>query len=131
MSKKPILLAVPDVGEEEIEEIRKVLATGFLTEGETTKQFERTVADYVGTKHAIAVTSCTTALHTVFECLNIKNQEVLVPDYTYPATAEAVLLAGGKPVLVDVDLESMNMTAKILEEAFNDTMTVFCPVSLA
>ena len=124
-------LAVPDVGEEEIEEIRKVFGTGFLTEGATTKEFEKNVADYVGTKHAIAVTSCTTGLHAVFESIGIKGQEVIVPDYTYPATAEAVILAGGIPVLADVDIDSMNMTSQILEEAYNDSMRVFCPVSWA
>lgn len=131
MEKKIIPLAEPDIGEEELNAIRQVFSTKFLTEGETTKEFEREVARYVGTKHAIAVTSCTTGLHSVFECLNIKGQEVIVPDYTYPATAEAVILAGGKPVLVDVDLDSMNMTSSILEEAHNEAMTVFCPVSWA
>ena len=129
MEKKLIPLVVPDIGEEELEEIRKVFSTRFLTEGETTKEFEKTVADYVGVKHAIAVTSCTTGLHTVLTCLGIKNQEVLIPDYTYPATAEAVILAGGIPVLADVDLDSMNMTAEILANAYNQNMTVFCPVS--
>ena len=129
--KKLIPLASPDVGEEEIDEIRKVVATGFLTEGSTTKEFEKSVADYLGVKHAIAVTSCTTGLHAVLECLNIKGQEVVVPDYTYPATAEAVVLAGGIPVLVDVDLESMNMTSDILDEAYDEKMTVFSPVSCA
>jgi len=128
---KTISLALPDVGDEELQEIRKVLATGFLTEGITTQEFEKMVAEYVGVKHAIAVTSCTTALHTVLECLNIKGQEVIVPDYTYPATAEAVILAGGRPVLVDVDLESMNMTSGILEEAYDSTISVFIPVSWA
>ncbi|MEX0861737.1 DegT/DnrJ/EryC1/StrS family aminotransferase [Nitrosopumilus sp.] len=131
MEKKTIPLAVPDIGEEELQAIKEVLGTGFLTEGITTKEFEKTVADYVGVKHAIAVTSCTTGLHAVLECLNIKGQEVIVPDYTYPATAEAVILAGGKPVLVDVDLNSMNMTSEILEEAYNENMTVFSPVSWA
>ena len=126
-----IPLAVPDVGEEEIEEIRKVFGTGFLTEGATTKEFEKVVAEYVGVKHAIAVTSCTTGLHTVFESIGIKGQEVIVPDYTYPATAEAVILAGGIPVLADVDIDSMNMTSQILEEAYNESMRVFCPVSWA
>jgi len=126
-----IPLAVPDVGEEEIDEIRKVFGTGFLTEGETTKEFEKKIAEYVGVKHAIAVTSCTTGLHTVFESIGIKGQEVIVPDYTYPATAEAVILAGGIPVLVDVDLDSMNMTSQILEEAYDDSMRVFSPVSWA
>jgi len=129
--KKLVPLAVPDVGEEEIDEIRKVMSTGFLTEGATTKEFEKIVADYLGVKHAIAVTSCTTGLHAVLKSLDIKGQEVIVPDYTYPATAEAVVLAGGIPVLVDVDLESMNMTSEILEEAYNEKMTVFSPVSWA
>ncbi len=129
--KKLIPLAVPDVGEDEINEIRKVMATGFLTEGSTTKEFEKAVADYLKVKYAIAVTSCTTGLHAVLECLNIKGQEVIVPDYTYPATAEAVVLAGGIPVLVDVDLDSMNMTADILEEAYDEKMSVFSPVSWA
>jgi len=128
---KVIPLAVPDIGDDEIEEIKKVMGTGFLTEGATTKEFEQMVAEYLGVKHAIAVTSCTTGLHAVLHCLDIKGQEVIVPDYTYPATAEAVVLAGGIPVLSDVDLESMNMTAEILEEAYNEKMTVFSPVSWA
>ena len=131
MNNKTIQLAVPDVGKEELDSIKDVLATGFLTEGETTQAFEKAVANYIGVKHAIAVTSCTTALHTTLECLKIKDQEVIIPDYTYPATAEAVILAGGKPVLVDVDLESMNMTSQILEDAYSEDMTVFIPVSWA
>jgi len=122
---------VPDVGDDELNTIREVFSTGFLTEGITTQNFEKAVAEYVGVKHAIAVTSCTTGLHTVLECLDIRDQEVIIPDYTYPATAEAVILAGGKPVLADVDLESMNMTKEILEEAHNDAMSVFIPVSWA
>ena len=129
--KKLIPLAVPDVGEEEIDEIRKVVSTGFLTEGATTKEFETMVAEYLGVKHAIAVTSCTTGLHAVLKCLDIKGQEIIVPDYTYPATAEAVVLAGGIPVLADVDIDSMNINSEILEEAYNEKMSVFSPVSWA
>ena len=131
MENKTIPLAVPDIGDDEIDEIKKVMGTGFLTEGATTKEFEKMVAEYLGVKHAIAVTSCTTGLHAVLHCLDIKGQEVIVPDYTYPATAEAVVLAGGIPVLADVDLDSMNMTSEILDEAYNEKMTVFSPVSWA
>lgn len=131
MEKKLIPLMVPDVGEEEMQAIREVFATGFLTEGVFTQNFEKEVSKYVGVKHAIAVTSCTTALHTVLECMNIEGQEVIIPDYTYPATAEAVILARGKPVLVDVDSESMNMTTHGLEDAYNEKMSVFIPVSWA
>jgi perosamine synthetase len=128
---KTVSLMVPDVGEEELGLIKQVMSTGFLTEGSFTKDFENMVAEYVGAKHAIAMTSCTTALHTVLECMGIKGQEVIVPDYTYPATAEAVILAGGKPVLVDVDIESMNMTDELLEQAHEESMSVFIPVSWA
>lgn len=119
----------PDIGNEEYDAMRRVLDSMHLTEGPVTQEFEKVVANYVGVKHASAMTSCTTALHTVLEVVGVKNKEVLVPDYTYPATAEAVILAGGKPVLVDVDMESMNMTPEILENAYDEKMNVFIPVS--
>lgn len=127
--KSKIFLMRPDIGEEEYRAVKEVLDSYYLTEGPVTQEFERAVAQYVGTKHGIAMTSCTTALHAVLECIGIKGKEVIVPDYTYPATAEAVILAGGIPVLVDVDIESMNMTSEILEDAYDDDMTVFIPVS--
>ncbi len=122
---------VPDIGKDELELISQVFDTNFLTEGKFTAEFEEKVGEYLGVKNAIACTSCTTALHTVFECLGIKGKEVLVSDYTYPASAEAIILAGGIPVLADVELDSMNMSARILEEAYNDKMEVFEPISWA
>jgi len=119
----------PDIGSEEYDAVKRVLDSMYLTEGSVTQEFEKAVASYVGTKHASAMTSCTTALHTVLEVVGVKGKEVIVPDYTYPATAEAVLLAGGKPVLVDVDIESMNMTSEILENAYDEKMNLFLPVS--
>ena len=94
MVKKQITLAVPDIGNEELEEINKVFKTGFLTEGSTTKEFESAVADYLGVKHAIAVTSCTTGLHTVLECscpFLIHSSVILVPD---PRTVFITVLVG-------------------------------------
>jgi len=119
----------PDIGPEELKAIKNVLDSYYLTEGPITQEFEKIVANYVKTNRAIATTSCTTAMHTVLEIIGIRGKKVIVPDYTYPATAEAVILAGGLPVLVDVDLESMNITSDILEEAYSDDMTVFIPVS--
>ena len=126
-----IPLMVPDIGKDELELISQVFDTNFLTEGKFTAEFEEKVEEYLGVKNAIACTSCTTALHTVFECLNIKGKEVMVSDYTYPASAEAIILAGGIPVLVDVELDSMNMSARILEEGYNEKMEVFEPISWA
>jgi len=121
----------PDISDGEYQAIKKVLESSYLTEGPVTQEFEKVVADYVGTKNAIATTSCTTALHTVLEIIGVKGKDVIVPDYTYPATAEAVILAGGNPVLVDVDFESMNMNAEILEKSYHEDMNLFIPVSWA
>jgi perosamine synthetase len=119
----------PNISNDEYIAVKQVLDSAYLTEGPVTHEFEKMVASYVGTKHASAMTSCTTALHTALEAIGIRNKEVIVPDYTYPATIEAVILAGGIPVLVDVDIESMNMTSEILENAYNEKMNVFIPVS--
>lgn len=129
MVESKIHLMRPDIGNEEYDAVKAVLDSYYLTEGPVTQQFEKIVAEFVGAKHGIAMTSCTTALHTVLQIIGIKGKKVIVPDYTYPATAEAVVLAGGIPVLVDVDLNSMNMTAKILENAYDEKMSVFIPVS--
>ncbi len=128
-SKSKIFLMRPDIDENEYRAVKEVLASSHLTEGPVTQEFENAVANYVGTKHGIAVTSCTTALHTVLAVVGIQGKQVIIPDYTYPATTEAVILAGGIPVLVDVDMESMNMTSEILENAYNEKMNVFVPVS--
>ncbi|CDI06459.1 DegT/DnrJ/EryC1/StrS family aminotransferase [Candidatus Nitrosotenuis uzonensis] len=130
MSDK-IFLMRPDIGDEEYNAVKRVLDSYYLTEGPVTQEFEKSVANYVGARHGIAMTSCTTALHAVLEVIGVKGKKVIVPDYTYPATAEAVVLAGGIPVLVDVDLESMNMNSEILEKAYEDGMNVFIPVSWA
>jgi len=130
MSDKVYLMR-PDLGNEEYNAVKRVLDSLYLTEGPVTQEFEKSVASYVGAKHGIAMTSCTTALHSVLEAIGVKGKKVIVPDYTYPATAEAVILAGGIPVLVDVDLETMNMNPEILEEAYEDGMNVFIPVSWA
>ena len=93
---KKIFLMRPDIGNEEYDALKKVLDSMYLTEGPVTQEFEKVVANYVGAKHASAMTSCTTALHTVLEVIGVKGKEVIVPDYTYPATAEAVILAGDR-----------------------------------
>ncbi|MEM3143586.1 MAG: DegT/DnrJ/EryC1/StrS family aminotransferase [Candidatus Nitrosotenuis sp.] len=126
---KKIFLMRPDISDDEYVAVKRVLDSAYLTEGPVTQEFEKIVATYVETKHASAMTSCTTALHAVLEAVGVRDKEVIVPDYTYPATAEAVILAGGKPVLVDVDINSMNVTTEILENAYDEKMNVFIPVS--
>lgn len=105
-----VRLARPAVGEEELAEIREVLESGQLTMGPKTVEFERLLAELAGTAHAAAVSSGTAALHVAVLALGLgPGDEVLVPAYTFPATANVVALAGAKPVLVDVDPVTMNM----------------------
>jgi perosamine synthetase len=105
-----IRLARPDVGAEELAEVAAVIETGQLTMGPKVEEFEAELARAAGTTHAMAVSSGTAALHLAVLALGIgEGDEVLVPAYTFPATANVVALAGAKPVLVDVDPETMNM----------------------
>ncbi|HKT43173.1 MAG TPA: DegT/DnrJ/EryC1/StrS family aminotransferase [Gaiellaceae bacterium] len=107
---RDVRLAFPDLGEEELAEIADVLASGQLTMGPKVAEFEELLADAAGTAHAIAVSSGTAALHVAVLALGIgPGDEVLVPAYTFPATANVVALAGAKPVLVDVDPTTMNL----------------------
>jgi perosamine synthetase len=105
-----VRLAWPDVGDEELAEIAAVLETGQLTMGPKVEELEELLAEAAGAKHAIAVSSGTAALHVGVLALGIgPGDEVLVPAYTFPATANVVALAGGRPVLVDVDPVTMNI----------------------
>jgi perosamine synthetase len=105
-----IRLARPDVGAEEAAAVAEVLESGQLTMGPKVEEFERALAGACGVAHAVAVSSGTAALHLAVLALGIgEGDEVLVPAYTFPATANVVALAGARPVLVDVDPETFNL----------------------
>ena len=105
-----VRLAFPDLGEEELAEVAAVLDTGQLTMGPKVREFEELLAAAAGTAHAAAVSSGTAALHVAVLALGIgEGDEVLVPAYTFPATANVVALVGATPVLVDVDPMTMNI----------------------
>jgi perosamine synthetase len=105
-----IRLARPDVGEEELAEIAAVLESGQLTMGPKVEELERLLAEACAVEHAVAVSSGTAALHLAILALGLEpGDEVLVPAYTFPATANVVALAGLRPVLVDVDAATMNL----------------------
>jgi perosamine synthetase len=105
-----IRLASPDVGEAEVDAVAEVLESGQLTMGPKVAELERGLAEACGTKHALAVSSGTAALHLAVLALGIgPGDEVIVPAYTFPATANVVALVGARPVLVDVDPATMNL----------------------
>jgi perosamine synthetase len=105
-----VRLARPDVGAEEEQAVAEVLESGRLTMGPKVDEFERGLAAACGVEHAVAVSSGTAALHLAVLALGIgPGDEVVVPAYTFPATANVVALAGARPVLVDVDPQTMNV----------------------
>jgi perosamine synthetase len=111
-----IRLGWPELGEAELAEVAEVLASGMLTMGPKVDEFERQIADACGVAHALAVTSGTAALHLAVQAFGLEHgDEVLVPAYTFPATANVVALSGLTPVLVDVDPETMNLDPAKLE----------------
>lgn len=131
MTEKTIKLIEPVVGKEELALIEEVLESGYMTEGPKTREFESKFAEYVGAKHGIATTSCTTAMELSLRVLGIgKGDEVIVPDFTYPATADVVRFVGATPVLVDVSLESYNVHAEHIEGAITPQTKCIMPVSL-
>jgi perosamine synthetase len=124
-----IWLTRPQTDEAEIDEIREVLASGTLTQGPKVAELEAMVAQLVGTPHAFATTSATTALHLSLVALGIgPGDEVLVPDFTFPATANVVVQQGATPVLVDIDLETFAMDADDLEGRITPRARTIIPV---
>lgn len=111
-----IRLGWPDVGADEAAAVAEVLASGSLTMGPKVTELEELVADACGVEHAVAVSNGTAALHVAVLALGIgPGDEVIVPAYTFPATANVVRLAGAKAVLVDVDPRTFNLD---LEQAY-------------
>jgi len=130
MNAKKIKLIEPVISEEEIRSVTEVLRSGWLTEGQQTKEFEERVKKYTGAKYAIATTSCTTALELALRALDIgSGDEVIVPDFTYPSTGNIVRWVGAKPVLVDVDLFSYNVDPDEVEKAVTPKTRCIMPVS--
>ncbi len=124
-----IPIARPCLGEEEIEEVVKVLRSGMLAQGKLVEEFERSFASYVGTKYAIAVSNGTAALHVALISLGIgPGDEVAVPSYTFYATASSVILSGARPVFVDVDPKTGTMDPQDLSRKISDRMRAVIPV---
>ena len=92
----------------------------FYTESKKCRQFEKEFADFVGCKYATAVTSGTTALYIGLKALGIKSgDEVIVPDFTFVASINAIEMTGAKPVIIDIDPNTLNLNLKHLSHLVN------------
>lgn len=130
-SGRRIPLARPFLSEEIASAVLEVLESRTWTEGEATARLEGAVAAYVGAPHALAVTSCTTGLEVALRVLGVgPGDEVILPDFTHPATADAVALTGATIVLVDIDHRTMLMDYEAAEEAVTGRTRAIMPVSL-
>ena len=117
MRDPPIPIAKPYVGPEEEAAVAEVLRSGWLTQGPKVAAFEQALAAYVGAPHAVAVSSCTTALHLTFVALGLgAGDEVVCPSLSFIATANAIVHAGAQPVFADVDARTLNVTAETVAE---------------
>jgi dTDP-4-amino-4,6-dideoxygalactose transaminase len=106
----PVPFFRPNISDAEIDEVVATLRSGWLTTGPRVKRFEEEFANAVGAPHAVAVNSCTAALHLAVEALNLKAGEaVIVPTLTFAATAEIVRYLGAIPLLGDCDPETLNL----------------------
>lgn len=107
---RQIQISLPCTGEEEWQATREPLMTGWLTQGPKVAQFEKEFAERHAVKHALATTSCTTGLHLILAAMGIgPGDEVIVPAFTWVATANVVLYCGATPVLADVDRVTYNI----------------------
>ncbi|MFA9562203.1 MAG: DegT/DnrJ/EryC1/StrS family aminotransferase [Nitrospirota bacterium] len=120
-----------DLGQAELDVVAEVLAGPILTTGETVERFEHRFAEYLGRRHALAVSSCTGALHLSLVALGIgRGDEVITTPMTFVATATAILEAGAKPVFVDVKPETGNMDVSRIEPAITAQTKAIVPVHL-
>jgi dTDP-4-amino-4,6-dideoxygalactose transaminase len=130
-----IPINLPKIGEEEVQAVVKVMRSGYLTSGlgagPVVTEFEKAFAKFADAKHAIAVNTGTAALHAAVAAVGVKaGDEVILPSFTFVATAEAVVLAGGKPVFADIDPETYNLDPEAAAKTVTKKTKVIVPVDL-
>ena len=132
MSEDRLPFSRPFIGDEEIDEAVAVLRSGWLTSGPRVQRFEREFASYVGSAHSAALSSCTAALHVALLAHEIgPGDEVVTTPMTWPATANCIELVGARPVFVDVDPGTLQITRAAVEAAITKRTRAILPVHFA
>lgn len=123
---------LPEIGELEKRLVNQVLESNYINDGSVTREFERKLADSLGCRHVVAVTSGTAALYLALAGLGIGHgDEVIVPDVTFIATANAVTLAGATPVLVDIDRRTLTIDPDAVRAAVTARTKAIVPVHVS
>lgn len=129
--KRNIAIALPSTGEEEWQAVREPLLSGWITQGPKVAEFEKQFAEFHQVTHALAVTSCTTGLHLALVALGIgPGDEVIVPAFTWVATANVVLYCGATPVFVDVCSDTFNINPADIAGKLTEKTKAIIPVHL-
>lgn len=129
---KIIPFSPPDVGNYEINEISKVLKSGWITTGPKTKELEKIIANFCNVSNCVCLNSQTAAAEMTLRLLGIgKGDEVIVPAYTYTASCSVILHVGAKPILIDSQKDSIEMDYDKLERAINNKTKIIIPVDVA
>ena len=116
-----IPLASPDIRNEDVESVSQVLHSGNLVQGKQIELLEKKLADYLGVPHCIMLSNGTSSLHLSLIALGIgKGDEVIVPAFSYIATANSVELTGANPVFVDIDIDTFNIKSGSVENAITN-----------
>ena len=132
MKRFNIPFSPPDMTEAEVKEVADAILSGWITTGPRTKEFERQIASYVGVNKAVCLNSQTACAEMALRLLGIgAGDEVIVPAYTYTATASVVCHVGAKLVMVDVQPDCLEMDYEALEKAITPATKAIIPVDLA
>ena len=130
--KRNIPFSPPDISDLEIQEVVAAMKSGWITTGPRTKQFEREIADYVGTERAVCLNSQTACAEMALRIMGIgPGDEVITSAYTYTASASVICHVGATPVLIDVQPDSLEMDYEQLEAAINTRTKAIIPVDIA
>ena len=126
-----IPISKPYFGQEEKQAVLEPLETGWVVQGPKVIEFEKLFAAYTGASFALATTSCTTALHLALIAFGVgPGDEVIIPAFTWVATANTVEMQGARPIFVDIELETFNIDVKKIEAVITQRTKVIMPVSL-
>ncbi|MBI3782720.1 MAG: DegT/DnrJ/EryC1/StrS family aminotransferase [Deltaproteobacteria bacterium] len=132
MENRTVPFFRPDVGEEEIRAVVDTIRSGWLTIGPRTEEFEKQFASFVGADHAVAVSSCTAALHLGLDALALQpGDEVITSTLTFTATAETIVHAGGRPVLTDCTPDTLNIDPEDVVRKITPRTRAIVPVHYA
>ena len=125
-----IPLCIPYIGEEEIKAVVEVLQSGWVAHGPKNEELEREFAKYLGVKHAVSFNSCTSVLQVAIQASGLKG-EIIVPSFTFVASANAIINEGCKPVFVDIEYDTCNMDPTKIEDKITDKTVGIMPVHFA